>query len=464
MSLLSSLFIGGSGLTVSQKGIEVIGNNVANINTEGYSRQRLVVSSSPTLEFKGQMVGSGATVSAINRENNGFISRQLTYKKAGYGEENSKSLILAEIERMVGVSNSSLSTDLDAYFDAWQELSDNPSGTLERRQVMQAGEALATSFQSMVGDLDAVTESVNDDIKGKISSLNEQLKEVADLNVQILSAESSGVQANAMRDRRDVLLQEISEVAGVNYYEEANGMVSVQMSNGQPLVSADTVSSLETEWVGGTLQVSLVSGVKNSVLDRSDFGGEIGGMLEMRDEYIPELKDDIDVLAYNLATAVNSVHSGGVDLDGVSGTDFFSISGSGPNAWSGAASSLTMALTDPRQVAAGVIAAPNNQPGDNGNTLNMVKLQDEPLVNGSSTLNDYYAAIASRVGLDVSQNKAALESAGDSLMQMQNMRDTVAGVSINEEILMLVQYQTGYEAAARFVSTVDELMDTLIAM
>lgn len=463
MSLLASLSIGRSGLAVNQKGIEVTGNNVANVNTKGYSRQTLVVSSSPTLEFKGRMVGSGATASSVNRETNGFIARQLTHKKAGYGEENAKSLILAEIEQIVGVSETSLSTDMDEFFDAWQELSGNPSGGLERQKVMEEGKSLAAAFRSMVSELNSVTESVNDDIEGKISSLNQQLQEIADLNVQILSAESTGISANAMRDQRDLILQDISEVAGVNYYEEANGMVSVQMSNGQSLVAADRASTLEAQWASGSLGLSLTTGVSTTTLDKDDFGGELGGMLEMRDEYIPGLMEDLDILAYNLATAVNSVHTGGFDLDGNPGSGFFSVSGAGSKPWSGAASTIAMALTETRQVAAGSTAAPGHQPGDNENTLNMVALQDEALINGNSLI-DYYAAIASDLGLAVSQNEAALESAGDSLMQIQNIRDAVSGVSTDEEMLMLVQYQSGYEAAARYLTTVDEMLDTLMTM
>ena len=123
-----------------------------------------------------------------------------------------------------------------------------------------------------------------------------------------------------------------------------------------------------------------------------------------------------------------------------------------------------MALTDTAQVAAGTTAAPDNQPGDNENTLNMVALQDQAVINGTNTLNDYYAVIASDVGLTVSQNEAMSDSTGDSLAQIQNMRDSVAGVSTDEEMLMLIQYQSGYEAAARYLTTVDEMLDTLMSM
>ena len=460
MSLTASLYIGSSGLAINQKGIEVTGNNVSNVNTEGYSKQTLEVSSSPALEYNGQMIGSGATVSGISRETNTFVTKQLTNKSAEYGEENAKSIVLAEIEQIVDIEEGSISTSIDEFFDAWQELSSNPSGTLERQQVMQIGANLAGDFQAMVSDLNTVAESINTDLEGKITTLNRQLQEIADLNIQIVSAESTGISANALRDQRDLLLQEVSEVAGVSYYEESNGMVSVQLAGGQPLVTADTVSTLATEWDSGTLNITLTSGASTTQLDAGDFGGEVGGMLEIRDEYIPDLIEQLDILAYNLATAVNTVHSGGVDQDGNAGTDFFTFSSSGTDPWDGAASTLTMALTDTSQVAAGLGTAS----GDNENTLNMVALQNTALVDGTSTLNEYFATIAADVGLTVSQNTAALESAEDTLTQLQNMRDSISGVSTDEEMLLLVQYQAGYEAAAKYLTTVDEMLDTLMSM
>ena len=461
MSIISSLYIGASGLSVNQKGIEVTGNNLSNLNTEGYTRQTLELSSTPTLECDGQMIGSGATVSSISRETNVFVTRQLMTKSAEYGEENAKSTVLAEIEQIMSIDgDDSLSTSIDEFFDAWQELSNDPSATLERQQVMQVGENLAASFQTMVSDLGTVTNSINEDLEGKITSLNQQLQQIADLNVQIVSAESTGISANSLRDQRDVLLKAVAEIAGISNYEEANGMVSVQLSSGLPLVTADTVSTLATEWNSGVLDITLTSGASTTQLSADDFSGELGGMLELRDEYIPDLVEQLDILAYNLATAVNAVHNSGIDQNSNSGSDFFSFSSSGSDPWDGAASTLTMALSSTSEVAAGNSATS----GDNENTLNMVALQDQNLINGTSTLNNYYASIAAAVGLTVSENDAALASSEDCLTQLQNMRASVSGVSTDEEMLMLVQYQSGYEAAARFLTTVDEMLDTLMSM
>jgi flagellar hook-associated protein 1 FlgK len=467
MSLTGLLNTGASGLAVNQKGIEVTGNNLANVNTEGYTKQTIVVDSTPTLQFGDQVIGTGAVVSSISRETNNFVTKQLTSKTAEYGEESSKEIILAEVEQIFDIDDdNSLSTSIDEFFDAWQELSSNPSGTLERQNVMLVGENLASDFNSMVTSLTTITNSISEDLEGKIETLNTKLQEIADLNTQVLSAESTGISANSLRDQRELLLQEVSELAGISYYEESNGMISVQMKNGQSLVTASNYSTINTEWDSGTLNISITNGASTTQLDVDDFSGEIGGMLEMRDEYIPELENQLDTLAYTLVTEVNAIHDSGYNLDGVSRSNdptlpsFFSSNGTATDP-SGAASTLSMDLTSTSQIAAAGDA--NAYTGDNSNTLLMVALQDNnSLVDGNSSLNDYYGSIAAGVGLTVSENGNALASAEDMLTQIQNMRDTVSGVSTDEEMLLLVQYQSGYEAAARYLTTVDEMIDTLM--
>ncbi len=462
--LTSALNIGTTGLSTNQKGIEVTGNNVANVNTPGYSKQTLKLSSTPTLQFNGQMIGQGTVVDSISRDGNRFVTKQLIGKNADYGETDAKDIPLAEIERIVGIDDADLSRDIDRFFDAWQELSSNPAGGVERQQVLQEGQDLADNLRGMTADLHATQAGINDNLAGTVTDLNRQLEEISDLNVQIVSAEATGISANSLRDQRDLLLQEVSRVAGINYFEESNGMVSVMLPKGLPLVTADTASTVSTQWVSGSLQLSLTSGASTSNLDSNDFGGEIHGVLTLRDDYIPSILDDLDKLAYELATAVNTVQIGGIDANGNPGSDFFTFGNSGANPWSGAAATLDLALTNGSQIAAGTITAAGYQPGDNSNCLNMVALKDQPIINGTSSFSEFYAQIAAGVGLEVNQNSLRLDTTEDALVQMQNMRDTTAGVSIDEEMLLLTQYQTGYEAAAKYLSTVDEMLDTLMRM
>lgn len=348
------------------------------------------------------MIGQGTTVAAINRETDSFVLGQLNKQGAEYGEANAKTMPLTELERIIGIDSSGLDKDINNFFDAWKKLNGAPSGDIERQQVMQEGKDLADQLQKMVKDLNATADGINDKLEGDITNLNRQLKEIAALNSQISSAESTGISANALRDQRDLLIQEVSETTGARSYPEANGMVSLQLTNGIPLVSADKANKIETTSAAGTLELQITNGASTSKLDRDGFGGAIKGQLDLRDETIPETVDKLDQLAFGLANAVNAAHNGGIDANGNTGQDFFSYSSGAPQPWSGAAATLSMNLTNHSQIAAG--SGATYLPGDNSNCLTMAELQDKMLVN-NSTLNDYYNTIASDIGLEVSQNK-----------------------------------------------------------
>ncbi len=464
--LISSLYTGQSGLAVNQIGIEVAGNNVSNANTEGYSRQSVQTVSMPTLELNGNFVGRGATVSGIDRAESTLITSQLVSKSADYGEEVAQAESLTALENIVGISESSLSGTIDDFFDAWQELSSNPGESLEREGVLRAGEDITLAFQEMDQDLTELQNNIDQQIISDVDSLNSQLEQIAELNSQIVTMEAGGTSANSLRDERDLLLQEVSEAMGIQYYEQDNGAVSVQLSSGVSLVLGNEAATVIAERSDGSVQLSVVNGNSSVAIDSDDLGGEIKGLITVRDETIAEARDALDQLAYQFVESVNAVHSAGTDLDGNAGGDFFTVGvSSDPSApWFGAASSISLAVSDGDLVAAGTSSDTDALTGDNSNCLTMVALQTEETMDGSSTFQNYYEQLAADIGTEVSRNESAMENAEDSLLQLQNMRDSTAGVSIDEEMVLLTQYQTGYEAAARFMSVVQDMLDTLMAM
>lgn len=464
--LISSLHTGQSGLTVNQIGIEVSGNNVANANTEGYSRQVAQVTSTPALAFNGTFVGQGASVSGISRTESALVTSQLVSKNADYGEAAAQTEPLATLESIVGISEGNLSSAMDDFFDAWQALSSNPGESVEREEVLQRGEQLADTFVQMDQGLADLQESINQNITSEVDTLNSQLAQIADLNTRIVSMEAGGVAANGLRDERDLLLQEVAGTAGIQYYEMNNGAVSVQLASGVPLVIAGDSFAIATERTDGKIQLSVDTGSSSTTIDSDDLGGTLKGLMTVRDETIEEARSELDQLAWQFAESVNSVHSSGVDLDGNSGSAFFSlVASSDPDApWSGAAGSISLALTDSDQVAAGTLTGSNTQSGDNTNTLLMTALQGTATMGENTTFQDYYDRIAAGIGTTVSRNTASTESSEDALVQLQNLRDAISGVSVDEEMVLLTQYQSGYEAAAKYLSVVQDMLDTLMAL
>ena len=213
---------------------------------------------------------------------------------------------------------------------------------------------------------------------------------------------------------------------------------------------------LNVTQVAGTMELGLQLGSQQVALSGAQVGGELRGILTVRDQIIPGVIDDLDKLAYTLADQVNQVHQLGTGLDGVGARDFFT-----PLALqAGAATSLAVALTDYSQVAAGLTSAP----GDNSNALALSDLDSAPLVDGNQTFVAFYSQIASNLGMEISSNQLALSGSQDALTQLSNLRDSTVGVSLEEEMVNLIQYQKSFEAAAKFLTTVDDMMDTLLSI
>lgn len=557
MGLAAALNAGKTSLFTNQKSIEITGNNISNVNTEGYSRQKPVFSDFPSLNFGDFFVGQGVKVSGVVRDYDVFVSEQLLDKNQQLGNEDAKSTPLAELERIFSVGDENLATEIDRFFDAWQELSTNPSGQVERDIVIQRGELLAAEFNTIARDLENVQNNINDTVRSELDAVNLKLTQIADLNQRIQNLESTGQTANSFRDQRDLLLQELTYSLGVQSFPDAAGAINVQLPGGLPLVQSGTALQLEAVVQGDDLKLELAIGNSRFDVSGRNLGGKFAGLLEIRDQFVPELQQDLNKTAYQLVQQVNSRHEQGTGLDGSTGVPFFQNPGnhtsqgyasdtsgyftggtitlqvggkdhkldlaSGSYSLAELASKINsvadltatasqqgdgryalvltpaydlannsplsvqvdlsaletkdgaavpefsmpsmanlmaMALQNPSQVAAGSSSAP----GDNTNALAIAALKDEKAVNGEDTFVSFYGKMAARVGVEASQNRLAQTGSQDALTQLQNLRDAKVGVSLEEEMIALIKYQRGFEASAKLLSTVDEMMATVLTI
>lgn len=463
-SLTTALATGASGIYTSQTAVQVTGNNIANVNTAGYSRQTANVVSAHPLTQGGLTFGTGSAVATIDRSGDSFIARQLIAQSATYGAYEAASTPLADIERILDIGDSSLSTDIDSFFDAWEELSTNPSGTAERQQVLQEAVDLADHFHLIDQQLTEVANSIDANVEAVIPDLNDQLQQIGDLNQSIMQTELAGGNANTLRDQRDLLVQEVSETCGATTFLDDNGMVCLQLPDGLPLVTGSVASSFATTKVDGRTEISLDSGSAPLSLNYQQFGGELRGMLEVRDTTIPTLRNEVDRLAYTLATDIDSLisTSGGIDRNGDPATDLFTLtSPTDPlaDAWEGAAASIAVAFDDPDRIAAGSTSST----GDNSLCLAVAALRDTAAIDGA-TYSEEYARIAAKAGLLADGNDQQLSASTDLLDELNAKRDAACGVSTDEEMVLLIQYQAGYEAASRYIAVVKEMLDTLLTM
>lgn len=463
--LFTALNAGRTSLEVNQKSIEIIGNNISNVNTEGYSRQSAVLTPYPSMNFGGFFIGQGVLVSDVRRDHDAFITDQLQEKSIEFGLQSGQANPLAELERIFNVTDDNLATEIDSFFDSWQELSANPSGLVERDIVIQRGELLSESFHSITNDLNSVRQNINDAIISKVDDVNSKITEIAELNTRIFNIEIQGQTANSARDRRDVLAKGLASSLGAQTYYDSKGMMAVQLPGGLPLVQGNAAMAIEAVPNGQELDLELSAGGVTRTIGLNNLGGEFYGLVNIRDVVIPGLKDNLDQLAYGITTAVNTAHAAGAGLDSVTGRNFFTPNTAVPpdDLWKDAARNMGVALTNSNQVAAAAAPTPpaTVATGDNRNALLIANLGETALL-GSDTFNSYYGKMTATVGIMTNQNTLSLGGSEDAMVQLQNLRDGLAGVSLDEEMISLIQFQRGFESSAKFLSTIDEMMASLM--
>lgn len=475
--LFNALNAARTSLEVNQKSIEIVGNNISNVNTEGYSRQTADFATYPAMNFGNFFVGQGVKISDVSREHDVFIDEQIKEKAIEFGLQDALTRPLSELEGLFPITDDNISSDIDNFFDSIQELAANPSDLVQRNNVILQGQVLATSFNNTINSLNVIKENINDTLLSKVDSVNSQIAEIADLNERIYSIEIHGQTANSARDQRDMLAKQLAQTLGAQSYEGDNGMLSVALPGGMPLVQGNMAMTIEAEKNGSELTLQLNAGGVTRDVDLRFLGGEFKGLMDIRDTFIPGLNADLDKLAYELSVQVNIQHQAGGALDSSTGNLFFSIppnyvaSPPGPpptdTEYSEAARGISVVITDPAKIAVGAAPDPGPPPGtvapgDNTNALALSNVGDTYLINGLDNFNSLYGKIAARVGVESNQNQLSLKGAEDALVQLENFKDGLVGVSLEEEMISLIQFQRGFESSAKFLSTVDEMMSTIL--
>jgi flagellar hook-associated protein 1 FlgK len=475
--LVSALNSARTSLEMNQKSIEIIGNNISNVNTEGYSRQKAVLATYPAMNFGDFFVGQGVKITDVSRDHDVFIDQQIKQKAIDFGLQDALTRPLSELERIFSITDDNISSDIDNFFDSLQELSADPSDLVQRNNVILQGEVLATSFNNTVNELNSIKGNLNDTILSKLDTVNAQLKEVAELNDRIYSIEINGQTANSARDQRDMVAKQLAQTIGAQSYENNNGTLSVALPGGMPLVQGNMAMSIAAQVSGADMTLKLNAGGVTRDLQLQNLGGEFQGLMDIRDNFIPELNGELDKLAYELSVQVNLQHQAGGALDSSTGNRFFNMPpnyvasppGPAPTAaeYAGAARQIGVVITDPSKIAAGAAPSPGPPPGtvapgDNSNALILANIGDTYLIGGVDNFNSLYGKMAAKVGVESNQNQLSLKGAQDALVQLENFRDGLVGVSLEEEMISLIQFQRGFESSAKFLSTVDEMMTTIL--
>ena len=553
-NIFSVLNTGRVGLLSQQTAIEVTGQNIANVQTEGFTRQKVNFEAASPRRFGIASIGTGVRLGGIERAHDQFLFSQMVDENANLGKFEIKKSVFDQIELLFNSNiDGALSQRFNNLFASLQDLSSNPNGLAERADVVARGEMLMQEFNRIGETL--FQERINTDqiIDAEVAEINTMLTEIAQLSNAIHGNEvDSRFNANDLRDQRDKLIKDLGKKMDINSMENAEGLTTVTLGDGTPLVLGLTALSLSTSLNGNNngfkdINTVDVNGNLTNITSKIS-SGKLRGLLDMRDTEITDTLDQIDRLAAGFVQEFNRIHEQGVGLDGSAGVAFFTTlspvtlnnvnntgnakisatnaspitnsvdkyeititdsntfslnnlttglasgtytfsSGSAQNLIGGLSVTIsgTAAIGDSfnLSVSEGAsrlvsvnssvksntqkVAAGKELNGAGENALDLAGLQNSFVYDGASlksgsgtfTFEDFYNSIVTDLAVAARSSKINLSQQEGLQVQLVNRRESASGVSIDEEMINLIKFQQAFSAAAKVITTVDEMLSIL---
>jgi flagellar hook-associated protein 1 len=448
------------GIEAEQIAMNVTSQNTANASTPGYSRQLVDMQttapiSDPALQAVGPgQMGTGVQVATITRAHDGFVQQQIIYQNGHQSQLQTQSDTLTNVSQLFNEPNTTtgFGSLLSNYFTAWQGLANNPTDSSAQTVVAQSGRNLANGFNTAAASLRTMQQQDDAQVGAFVNQINTLTTQIAGLNQQIAGVLAVGQQPNDLKDKQDALVNQLSQIVGIQASYQANGTVNVALSGSGTLVQGTNSYQLGTapdavqpQFAGLTL-----AGQSGQI---AVTGGTLGGTIASRDQIIGGQLTTLNTLAANIASAVNGLQSTGYGSNGSTGINFFSGT---------TAASLAV---DPQILAdTGNIASSSvpNEPGDGSMATKISQLQETPATGQTTTVQAQYDTMITQLGITGQQTQTNLVTGGLVLQQLTNQQESVSSVSLNEEASNLLQFQDAYNAATKVLSTMAQTITDMI--
>jgi len=565
MGIFSSLHIGARSLYLNQLALEVTGHNIANVNTEGYTRQRVEQEAGVPTTYGFGPLGTGVMLDQIIRTTDTFMANQVAKENQLLGQRMRENDVYQRIEKIFNEPDeNNFSTILGNFFDSVNTLSFSPEDTSIRAVVVENGNVLAETINNFDEQLEDIRERIDEVIALQVSEVNAKTSQIAELNEKISRSEIGGnYQANDYRDEREKLVRELQEIMDVSVVPDGTSSNTLSVTiRGIALVHRNTSYDIEAS-LNSNNHYDIQTVSSGDILDIR--GGEFKGYLDGRDTIVPYFQDKMDTLSKAIIEEVNRIHSRGVGLTGFSsvtagnavssstaklnaagltftpqdGSFYISVFDRDKNlieqqqitfsasansledirasidamtnitatislsdqkltiSADGASSGMTFTFTDDSDTATGdtgdllmalgintfftgssasdievntvvednldlIAAAKQLSPGDNANALDMVNLRGRlTMSNNTSSFDDYYASIVGLAGTQAQQSNNQYETSKSIVELLQQRWQESVGVSLDEEVINMIKYQRVYQASAKFVAGVNEMLLSL---
>jgi flagellar hook-associated protein 1 FlgK len=456
---MNDLFsIGRKAIMVNNYQLNVTGHNIANVHTDGYSRQRVDQISALPHGTPGLQFGSGVEMSNLLRVRDLQLDDNFRKENTELGYWSSINSNLSQIETdFLEPSDAGLNARLNDFFDKWEAVADNPTSITDRDLLVESASSLTDTFHQIDRSLNDRRENLNKEINSAKDEINKLSSEIAELNRDIRQAELSGNKANDLRDKFDLLVDELSQYGDVKVRVKESGTTAVYLGSDE-IVNYDYARQLKTT-------SSLDDGVDIDKLVWADTGNEVsalnGGMIEglyhVRDDIIPEYTSRLDKLANEIVSQVNAIHEQGYNLEDppTQGIEFFNTD----DIDAGSIQINSDILSNSKNIA----TSKAGESGDNRIALEIADLRLHSDID-SSTFSDFNAQLLAKVGSDVANSKSMLDMQAAVSEQSNHFRESVKGVSMNEEAANLMKFQQAFQASAKIVQAAQEIVSTVLSL
>ncbi|MFP5113106.1 flagellar hook-associated protein FlgK [Bacillaceae bacterium C204] len=471
-STFHSLEVGKRGLAAQQAALSTTGHNIANANTTGYTRQRAEMQATKPVSFPGMQIqlGTGVEVNKIVRLREDYLDVQLRNENKSLGYWEAKSDALTKVEELLNEpSDDGLAFTMDEFWKGWEELAKNPDSAAARAVVRQKGVAVTETLKHISESLDQMQDDLKLVISTKTDEVNSITAQIGNLNDQISRLVPNNYEPNDLYDQRDVLIDQLSKLVEVKVSppNKDTGVVDISVG-GVTLVSGKNTNRLTVDTSNGMVdpanikigdtQVTLTSG---ELLGRIESYGIFGGGSKST---IPSMKDKINNLAMTFANAVNTIHQGGMNLDNINGVSttkvpFFVGTSANDLAVNPEIMNSLNLIAAAKEESAGQSSTGN---GSNAQAIANIKFTSLLFPGTNSTADDYYRNIIGQLGIDSQEAQRMQSNSEVIIQQVDNRRQSVSGVSLDEEMANMIKFQQAYNASARMVTVMDQCLDKII--
>jgi flagellar hook-associated protein 1 FlgK len=455
-SLFGGLEAGKRAILSQQYNLTSIGHNIANVSTPGYSRQQVLLESTTPYEDANGKYGTGVQIATVRQIRDLFLTTQYRDENAQLGRWDAMDRTMSQVESIFMEPNENQLNDLlNNFFNAWQNLTTAADSQTARSAIREQALLLINGLQQASQRLSAVIKNLDDDVSARVSELNQMASEISNINREIAFMELDGNTANDLRDRRDYLIDQLSYKVDVTQIEESTGAARVFIG-AMEFIGSGHYTALGTETEATQTMTIRQIVWQGTGTQLGSIGGELASLIEARDAVLPEYITQLDSLVYRLVTEVNALHRTGYGSNDQTGINFFD-----PNRLTAATVDLSQEVKNSlANIAASSAAA---SPGNNTIALGIAQLKSaQVLNNGSATMSEFYYSLIGLIGTRAEQAKDTKDNYDLVLEQLEFSRQSVQGVSLDEEMANMIRAQHAYDAAAKVITTIDHAIGTIV--